>query len=590
MALSAGEGWVRASKRFMAEQIPREFIDQLLNRIDIVDLIDSRITLRKKTGSNFFACCPFHNEKSPSFSVSQPKQFYYCFGCGAHGNAIDFLMQYDRLHFPEAIEALAKQIGMEVPRQLTTRSPEKAAAQQSLYELLDQVTKFYQNQLRQHTQAQRVVDYLKNRGVSGTIAKDFGIGFAPPGWDHVLQAFEKNKLQLLEAGMLIKKEDGGFYDRFRDRIMFPIHDRRGRIIGFGGRIIDQGEPKYLNSPETPIFQKGHELYGLYQALQANRQLQRIIVVEGYMDVIALFQHEISYAVATLGTATSANHLERLFRHTSEIIFCFDGDQAGKTAAWRALQVTLPLMHDGVQVRFMFLPDGEDPDSLVRKEGKEKFEEHMQHALTIADFFFHTLAAQTDIKSTDGRARYVKLATDLLKQLPAGIFQQMMMEELAKRARIDVSQLHAKPATQNSPAKRSPLKARPPSVLRMVMTLLVQQPALAQLITEPLPKVEMAGFELLSQVIEKAKQFPDITTGGLLEHWRDQEEGKQLARLAQVEHMIPEKGIEHEFLGAIQNLHKTAQEQLIEGLLSKAAQIGLSSDEKQELSGLISSKK
>ncbi|MDR3476623.1 MAG: DNA primase [Gammaproteobacteria bacterium] len=577
----------------MTEHIPRDFIDQLLNRVDIVDLIDSRITLRKKTGNNFFACCPFHNEKNPSFSVSQVKQFYYCFGCGAHGNAIDFLIEYDRLNFPEAIETLAKQIGMEVPRQTNFRSPEKVAAQQSLYDLLDQVAKFYQNQLRQHKDAERAVEYLKHRGVSGVIAKDFGIGLAPQGWDHVLQAFEKSKLQLFEAGMLIKKDEGGFYDRFRDRIMFPIHDRRGRIIGFGGRIIDVGEPKYLNSPETPIFQKGHELYGLYQALQANRQLTRIIVVEGYMDVIALFQNQITYAVATLGTATSANHLERLFRHTSEIIFCFDGDTAGRTAAWRALQVTLPLMRDGIQVRFMFLPEGEDPDSLVRKEGKEHFEQRMLNASTISDFFFQTIATQTDMSSTDGRARYVKLATDLLKQIPEGIFQQMMLAELAKRARIDIEQLKPRSptATQTTQQKPAPsLKARPPSPLRVVMTLLIQQPSLVELITTPIPLLDLNGYDLLVQLIEKAKQNPKVTTGGLLEHWRDQPDGKLLAKLAQWEHMIPEAGVQHEFIGALNNLSKLAHGNAIENLLAKAAQIGLSPEEKQSLSELITSKK
>lgn len=576
----------------MSEHIPRDFIDQLLNRVDIVDYIDSRITLRKKTGSNFFACCPFHQEKNPSFSVSQAKQFYYCFGCGAHGNAIDFLMQYDRLSFPEAIEALAKQVGMEVPRHSSFQhSPEKAAAQQTLYELLDQIAKFYQTQLRQHPQAQRAVDYLKQRGVSGNIAKSFAIGLAPQGWDNVLQAFEKNKKQLSETGMLIKKEDGGFYDRFRDRIMFPIHDRRGRIVGFGGRIIDQGEPKYLNSPETPIFQKGHELYGLYQAMQANRQLARVIVVEGYMDVIALFQHEITYAVATLGTATSTSHLERLFRHTAEVIFCFDGDQAGRTAAWRALQVTLPLMHDGVQVRFMFLPEGEDPDSLVRTEGKENFEQRMQQSSTIADFFFQTLAGQTDLTSTDGRARYVKLATDMLKQLPDGIFQQMMLVELAKKARVDVAQLQTKATPKAAQTTVSnPLKAaKPPSALRLAMTLLVQQPELVTHITEALPTIDTAGFDLFTQVIATAQKNPKITTGQLLEHWRDQEEGKMLAKLAQWEHMIPAAGLSHEFTGAIKKLRQLAQEQTIEGLLAKAAQGNLSLEEKQNLSELINRK-
>lgn len=572
----------------MSDIIPRDFIDQLLNRVEIVDLIDSRITLRKKTGSNYFACCPFHNEKNPSFSVSQAKQFYYCFGCGAHGNAIDFLIQYDRLNFPEAIETLAKQVGMEVPRLASGKSFEKSAAQQSSYDLLAEVAKFYQTQLKQ-TQHQAAVNYLKQRAVSGSIAKDFGIGYAPAGWDSVLQAFIKNKQALYETGMLIKKDDGGYYDRFRDRIMFPIHDRRGRIIGFGGRIIDKGEPKYLNSPETPIFQKSHELYGLYQALQANRQLARIIVVEGYMDVIALFQHEITYAVATLGTATSPSHLERLFRHTAEIIFCFDGDAAGRTAAWRALQVTLPLMRDGVQVRFLFLPEGDDPDSMVRKEGKEQFEQRMQKALTIADFFFDNLAKQTDITSTDGRARYVKLATDLLKKLPDGIFQQMMLDELAKKARIDVGQLKPKTVAAR-PKPSSVLKAaRPPSALRLAMTLLVQQPSLVQHLTEALPVLEIAGYDLLVQLIQQAKQNPQMTTGGILEHWRDKEDGKTLAKLAQWEHMIPEAGLQHEFLGAIKNLNKLAQKQVIDRLLDKAAQTGLSPEEKQTLTGLINTK-
>jgi DNA primase len=571
----------------MSELIPREFIDQLLNRVDIVDYIDSRITLRKKTGNNFFACCPFHNEKSPSFSVSQAKQFYYCFGCGAHGNAIDFLMQYDRLSFPEAIETLAQQAGMEVPRHASSATPEKSAAQKSLYELLDQVAKFYQTQLRQHPQAQRVIDYLKQRGVSGAIAKDFGMGFAPAGWDHIALAFEKYKPALFETGMLIKKDEGGYYDRFRERIMFPIHDRRGRIIGFGGRIIDHGEPKYLNSPETPIFQKGHELYGLYQALQANRQLERVLVVEGYMDVIALFQHEITYAVATLGTATSTQHLERLLRHTAEIIFCFDGDQAGKTAAWRALQVTLPLMRDGIQVRFMFLPDGEDPDSLVRKEGKEKFTARISQADTIADFFFQTLTTQTDLASTDGRARYVKLAQEHLQRLPAGIFQQMMFDELAKRARIDVAKL--KPAAPAAQKPVTTLKAKSPSNLRFAMALLIQQPELVKTITEPLPAININGMDLFLEVIAKAEQNPDSKTGTLLEHWRDKEEGKILAKLAQWEHMIPPTGIQVEFEGAIKKLRQIAEAHVIENLLAKAALTGLSSEEKQNLSELINSK-
>ncbi len=567
------------------ERIPRDFIQLVLNRTEIVDLIDGRVPLRKKSGNNFFACCPFHNEKSPSFSVSQNKQFYYCFGCGAHGNAIDFLMQYDRLEFPEAVESLAKQLGLEIPREL--HSTEKTVSHQTLYELLDNITKFYQTQLRQQ---QNAIDYLKKRGLSGEIAKEFCLGFAPAGWDHVLQTVGKTaslKQQLFETGMLIKKEEGGFYDRFRERIMFPIHDRRGRIIGFGGRILDKGDPKYLNSPETPIFQKGHELYGLYHALKANRQLTRALIVEGYMDVIALFQHEITYAVATLGTATTTHHLERLFRYTPEIVFCFDGDNAGRTAAWRALQVTLPLMRDGIQVRFMFLPDGEDPDTLVRKEGKEKFEQRMQNASTLSDFFFQTLMHQTDMSSMDGRARLVKLATDFLKKLPESIFQQMMFEELAKKARVDASKFTR--GGKSVGATGGSQKARTPSALRLAITLLVQQPDLATLLTEPIPKLEIPGFDLLIEILELIKNNPHMTTGILLEHWRDRKEEKSLAKLAQTEHMIPEDGVKNEFLGTIRRLKKFAHEQVIEHLLAKATQFGLTVAEKKHLHELINSK-
>ena len=577
----------------MSEHIPREFIDQLLARVDIVDYIDTRLTLRKKTGSNFFACCPFHNEKNPSFSVSQAKQFYYCFGCGAHGNVIDFLIQYDRMSFPEAITALAAQVGMEVPRRAQSQySATQANAHHTLYELLDQVAKYYQLQLRQHASCARAVDYLKQRGVSGAIAKEFGLGLAPAGWDTLLTAFPQETSSLLTCGMLIKKDEGGQYDRFRERIMFPILDRRGRTVGFGGRIIDQGEPKYLNSPETPIFQKGHELYGLYQTLAAHRQLTRVIVVEGYLDVIALFQHGITYAVATLGTATTPAHFERLARHTKEIIFCFDGDQAGRTAAWRALQVTLPLMQDGMQLRFMFLPEGEDPDSLVRRIGQEQFEREMQAASTIADFFFQTLSTQTDTSSTDGRARLVKLAMDLIKQIPEGIFQQLMLAELAKRARMDLSQLQPPSAPAAAASTRLPpsLKARSPSLLRHALAMLVQQPALVELITEPLPTLAVPGFELLQQVIAHLQKHPGLTTGGLMEQWRGQEDSQVLAKLAQLENMLPEQGIEAEFSGALKSLRQLANAHTIDALLSKAALSGLSSEEKQTLSQLIGQSK
>jgi DNA primase len=567
-------------------QIPREFIQQLLGRVDIVDLIDGRVPLRKKSNNNFFACCPFHAEKSASFSVSHVKQFYYCFGCGAHGNAIDFLIQYDRLSFPEAIEALAKHAGIEVPREATAINA-KPAIDNALYTLLANIAKYYQTELRK---SQPSIDYLKHRGVSGEIAKDFGLGYAPAGWDHVLQAFGTSPLlkqQLAEAGMLIKKDEGGYYDRFRERIMFPIQDRRGRIIGFGGRILDKGDPKYLNSPETPVFQKGHELYGLYQALQVNRQLERAILVEGYMDVIALFQHGITYAVATLGTATTVHHLNRLFRYTTDIVFCFDGDQAGRTAAWRALLVTLPIMRDDLQIRFMFLPDGEDPDSLVRKEGKETFEQRIQAAPTLSNFFFQTLHAQSDLTSMDGRARFVKLATEHLSQLPPGIFQQMMYEELAKRARTEIAQLQL-PKTSHA---ANPQKAKSPSALRLAITLLVQQPKLADCIHEPLPAMpDVPGFALLAELITTIKNNAAYTTGAILEYWRERREGQLLAKLAHAEHMIPAAGIEHEFIGTLKRIKKLASEQLIDKLLAKAAQAELSAEEKQHLHQLIHAKK
>jgi DNA primase len=562
--------------------IPREFIQRLLSHVDIIDIVDGRVPLRKKSNNNYFACCPFHTEKSASFSVSHTKQFYYCFGCGAHGNAIDFLMQFDRLSFPETIDALAKHAGLEVPREASPTS--KPNADPQIYDVLTQIAKYYQNELRASPTA---VEYLKKRGVSGTIAKTFGLGYAPSGWEHLLQQFGTNttlKHQLYEAGMLIKKDDGGYYDRFRERIMFPIQDRRGRIIAFGGRILEKGDPKYLNSPETPVFQKGHELYGFYQALNANRQLNRILLVEGYMDVIALFQHGITYAVATLGTATTVHHLHRLFRYTSDIIFCFDGDSAGRTAAWRALLTALPTLRDEIQIRFMFLPDGDDPDTFIRREGKDAFEQHLQNSLTLSSFFFQTLSTQADLTNMDGRARFVKLATEHLNQIPPGIFQQMMFEELAKKARTDI----APPA---SIPRHQPLikKARSPSTLRLAITLLIQQPQLANSIHDPLPLLDTPGFALFFELIETIKTNAAYTTGAILEHWRDRSESQLLAKLAHSDHLVPSSGIENEFLGVLERLKKWAYKQKIDHLLSKASKNELTPEEKKLLHDLIHNK-
>lgn len=559
--------------------IPRDFIQALLGRTDIVDLIDHRVPLQKKSNNNYFACCPFHGEKSASFSVSQNKQFYHCFGCGAHGNAIDFLIHFDRLSFPEAVEILAKEAGMEIPRE-KSETP-STSSHQHLYLLLDNIAKYYQNELRQSEPA---IQYLKKRGLSGAIAKQFGIGFAPGGWERVLNAFSKEKSQLFTAGMLIKKDDGGYYDRFRERIMFPIKDRRGRTVGFGGRVLNQGEPKYLNSPETPIFQKGHELYGLYEALQAERELKRAIIVEGYMDVIALFQHGLTHAVATLGTSTTSHHLTRLLRHTTEIIFCFDGDEAGRTAAGRALHVTLPIMRDDVQVRFMFLPQGEDPDSFIRKEGKNGFEKRIQESMTLSQFFFHVIGADADLSHVDGRARFVKLAKEHLDKLPEGIFQQMMFEELAKKARIDI----AKPVAEKKFQAKTAI--RTPSNLRLAVTLLIQQPTLAFEIKEPLQPAEIPGFSFLIELIDTIQQYAIQTTGALIEHWRDRKEEKILAKFANASHMIPDAGIQSEFLGAISRLKSQSVKVTIDKLLAKAAIQHLSPDEKIYLNDLIQKQK
>ncbi|VVC75021.1 DNA primase [Aquicella siphonis] len=579
--------------------IPREFIELLLAKIDIVDLINAQVPLRKKSGSNYFARCPFHNEKSASFSVSQPKQFYYCFGCGAHGNAIDFMIQHERLSFPEAIETLARQAGMEVPH--AGPAAKKEDSLPALFELMLQVTQDYYDQMRR---SQRAIRYLKSRGISGKIAKLFSLGYAPPGWSHVLDQFGKSeaeKKRLLDAGLIIKKEEGGFYDRFRDRVMFPIHDYRGRIIGFGGRILDQGEPKYLNSPETALFQKGHELYGLYQALKSSHKLDRILVVEGYMDVVALFQHDITYAVATLGTATTSHHLHRLMRYTSEIVFCFDGDEAGRTAAWRALQVLFPLLQDNLQIRFLFLPDGEDPDSLVRKEGKPAFEKRLVSAASLSAFFFQTLGRQCDLATMEGRARFAASALGFIKQIPGGILPEILVEELAKRARIDVNELKlqiknpgaAVPQSMPNPPQETQTdlarpKLKPP--MQTALALMVQNPSLAALLTDPLPDNRLPGYTFLRRLTELLRQRPGMNTASLIEFWRGQKEESFVASLACWEHMIPETGLASEFLWAMRQITLLGIDEEINRLLAKASQDSLSDEEKQELSGWIVKKK
>ncbi|QEY16672.1 DNA primase [Cellvibrio sp. KY-GH-1] len=461
----------------MAGLIPQSFIDDLLDRLDIVDVVDSRVKL-KKTGKNYSACCPFHDEKTPSFTVSPEKQFFYCFGCGASGNALGFIMDYERLSFPEATESLARLAGLEVPREVQTEAQQKREEEKrSIYTLLEKADLFYQQQLRHHPSKHLAVNYLKNRGLDGKTAKAYGVGFAPPGWDNLLKSLAQNdddKHLLIEGGMLIHQEqEKKLYDRFRHRIMFPIRDTRGRVIGFGGRVLGDDKPKYLNSPETPVFHKGQELYGLYEARLAYRELPRLLVVEGYMDVVSLAQFGIHYGVATLGTACGPDHLDRAFKYTNEVVFCFDGDKAGRSAAHRALEASIECMTDGRTVKFLFLPENEDPDTLVRQIGPEKFERMIELAVPFEDYLFDAVADGLNIRTMEGRATFSKRAAPLLDRLPKGVFRELMFESLATRTGLSrnvlqdlVLEQHTKEAqpqplqTKTSAEEKAPQVALP----------------------------------------------------------------------------------------------------------------------------------
>lgn len=427
----------------MAGRIPQNFIDDLISRLDIVDVVSARTRL-KKAGKNYSACCPFHNEKTPSFTVSPDKQFYYCFGCGATGSAVKFVMEFDGLEFPDAVEKLAGDLNLEVPREgnfQQNREPQY----RELHALMQKASDFFEQQLRTSSDKDKAIDYLKDRGLSGKAAKFFSIGYAPPGWNNlqdVLAPGEKNDStdnktikQLISCGMTIENDKGRTYDRFRDRVMFPIRNVKGQVIAFGGRVLGDEKPKYLNSPETPIFHKGQELYGLYEARKIRQKLTRMVIVEGYMDVVALAEYGIHYAVATLGTATSEHHIRRLFKVVPEIIFCFDGDNAGRTAAQRAMETVIPALQDGLQARFLFLPDGEDPDTIVRKEGKEAFEKRLDNSKHLPEFLFDNLKEQVDFDTLDGKARFGQLAAPLISRLPKGMLKELMQQQLADETGI-----------------------------------------------------------------------------------------------------------------------------------------------------------
>ncbi|MBU1192436.1 MAG: DNA primase [Gammaproteobacteria bacterium] len=583
----------------MAGRIPQNFIDDLMQRVDIVEVIDSRVPL-KKAGREYQACCPFHNEKTPSFTVSPTKQFYYCFGCGAHGTALGFLMDYEHLDFVDAIEDLARSAGLEVPREEGPGgSYEREDSTGPLYDLLAQAAHFFRQQLRQHSEAARAVDYLKGRGLSGEIAQAFGLGYAPPGWDNLLKALGQDAAQqtLMErAGLLIKKDGGGLYDRFRDRVMFPIHDRRGRVIGFGGRVLGDDTPKYLNSPETPVFHKGRELYGLFEARKRERKLDRLLVVEGYMDVVALAQYGINNVVATLGTATTREHLEQLYRAVPEVVFCFDGDRAGKAAAWRALENALPVLEDGRQARFLMLPGGEDPDSLVRKEGTDAFKQRTGDSIPLSEFLYAELCGQVDMSSMDGRTRLVNLAKPLLKQLPAGVFQRMMvdrLEELAKLPRNALAELHGQPiqeVTHKAPS-RPARSNNAMSPLRRLVSLLLHEPRLAGLVENPaqLAEVHLQGAPLLVELIDFLKDRPHIHTGAVIEHWHGTDSGRHLAKLAAEPTHKLVGDLEKEFLDGINHLLAKPVDQRREARfaeLSRKQPSQLTAIEKEELKSLL----
>jgi DNA primase len=586
----------------MPGKIPKQFIDDLLSRIDIVDVIDARVPL-KKAGKDYKACCPFHEEKTPSFTVSQDKQFYHCFGCGVNGSAIKFLMDYEHMSFPEAVKDLAQRAGLTVPQdaRYSEDSPDVTAP---LLEVLGQADRFYRRMLREHPQAHEAIDYLKRRGLSGEIAADFGLGFAPDGWDNLLKAVgttEDARAALLAAGLLVKKDGGGYYDRFRHRVMFPIQDHRGRLIGFGGRVLDQGEPKYLNSPETPLFHKGRELYGLYRARDALKRTGRGLVVEGYMDVVALAQYGLDYAVATLGTATTRDHLERLFRYVPEVVFCFDGDRAGREAAWRALENGLPVLHEGRQVSFLFLPEGEDPDTLVRKEGAAEFGARLKAATPLPDYFFQHLADQVDLSRLDGRARLVELARPHLSKMRSGVLRQLMVSRLADLCHLPAADLGRLLESGDRPASlptqrdsRRPAGGQTrPSLVRTAITLLLQHPGLARTVMDVGGGLRALqgrpGVALLFDLIQLLQDRPDVKTGFIIEHYRDSEYQHALTKLLTWEHPTLSGDIETEFQGVLEQLRREALRAETERLMDKDRLSGLTAAEKVELKRLLAEK-
>ncbi|MFA6408676.1 MAG: DNA primase [Gammaproteobacteria bacterium] len=585
--------------------IPRNFINDLLARIDIVDVISPRIKLRK-TGGNYSALCPFHKEKTPSFSVNPAKQFFYCFGCGAHGDAIKFVMQFDRLDFLDAVELLAGQIGLEVPHE--TLSPEKQVAleqHKKSYDLLAKVANFYEKSL---TESSKAEDYLRTRGLNAEVRKRYALGYAPGMRGGLVNYLQKNNFSnketseiLLQNGLLLKNDSGTMHERFRDRIMFPIRDRRGRVIAFGGRAFGDEMPKYLNSPETPIFHKGSELYGLYEARQATPHLEKVLVVEGYMDVIALAQYGIDFAVATMGTAITDKHVQKLLRETKEIIFSFDGDNAGQNAAWRALENILPLMRDDMQVKFLFLPTKDDPDSYIRKEGQLAFLRSIESSVPLSDFLFQKLSSDLDLNKPDGRAVFVQKTRILLDKMPQGVFQEMLWQKLAQLVHSDVNTLR-KTQTSAEPSHQPPAEIYTrnnsfqqhslPQPAKTALSLLLYHPALVKEIVdlEAVRSLNLPSLSLLFWLFELLQKRPDLTLTEILESCQDPAKMQFLAEIAINPPLIPQSGLKSEFLGAIDKLHGLSLDQTIDELMQKSSQGTITNEEKALLCQLITQSK
>ncbi|MEN8710611.1 MAG: DNA primase [Arenicellales bacterium] len=573
----------------MSGRIPPEFIDELLARADIVEIIDSRVPL-KKAGREYKGCCPFHDEKTASFTVSPGKQFYHCFGCGAHGTAIGFLMEYDHLGFRETIEELAGRYSMIVPEDAGKDNSAERRKQADLYSILGLANRHFQQRLRENESAK---NYLIARGLSGEVAARYQLGFAIDSWDDLLNTLTTQKIStkdLETAGLVSKNDQGRVYDKFRGRIIFPIHDQRGRVIAFGGRIVGEGEPKYLNSPETPVFHKGKELYGLHQALNAISKQKQAIVVEGYMDVIALAQAGIDNAVAALGTATTVTHVEKLFRQCNEIIFCFDGDRAGRQAAWRALENTLPSMQDGRQVSFLFLPEGEDPDTYVKKLGHDAFVMQIQQqSLPLPEYMLSHLSADIDLQRMDGKAKLAGLARPLLNSLPRGTLKAMLLRELAAITHMDEASLTELMQEEKKPAPErqvtSTAKHKKHNLIGKTLSLLLNQPEMALGVDNlaHLQSLELAGTDVLCQIIEIINISPDLTTSAIIERFREKVYYDRLCELASSNIDLEDDAVKTEFTDAINRLHLMAIDQETGIITSRSTK--LSEEDKIKLRNL-----